>query len=75
MATTRGAVFIGSKDLKSYLREELKFMIMFVKCIVKLGHTHVEGNPFVQFLNDYVTLKNRHKCMPLGLGMVDPNLK
>ena len=50
-------------------------MIMFIKYIAKLGHVCAEVNVFAQFLNDYATLKIRHKRMYLGLEMEDLSLK
>ena len=50
-------------------------MIMLIKNIDKLVLVHSEGNPFAQALNECATLKNRNKCVALGLEMVEPNLK
>ena len=74
-STKRDAPFVGHKDLKSWIREEFKLIILFIKNIIKSKLMHSEGTPFGQELNDCVTLKNRHKCMDLGSEMACPNLK
>ena len=73
--TKRNVAFVGPKDLKSWIREEFKSIIMLIKCKTKFGIINLEGNSFGQRLNDYATLKNRHKHMTIGLDMVGPNLK
>ena len=44
-ATTRDVPFVGPKDLKSWVRDEFKVMILFIKYIVKSGSMCLEGNP------------------------------
>ena len=48
IATTRDVPFVGPNDLKPWMREESKLMIMtmIIKYIAKLGFVDSEGNPF-----------------------------
>ena len=55
--TTRDLSFVGPKAFKSWLREEFKLMIIFVKNAAKCGIINSEDDPFGQVLNDCVTLK------------------
>ena len=75
VATARDAALITHKGLNSWVREEFKLMIIFITCISKCALINSEGKPFGQALNDCDALKNRRKCMSMGLEMVDSNLK
>ena len=69
------APFLTTQGLRAFIEAEYGIFKAYVKHLVLLLLEHTEGNPPGQGLHDCATLKNRFKCLALGLQLVDPQMK
>ena len=51
--------FVGPKDLNSWVREEFKLIMTFIKCVTKYEIINSEGNTFSQGLSNCTAFKKQ----------------